>query len=210
MTLERAVIGHENTVIHVVDDDAAMRTALKRLLHGAGYDVRDYASAGEYLVSEPDARAGCILLDLELGGPSGLELQQALLRHPRALPVVFMSAYSDVPRTVKAMKAGAVDFLVKPFDRHTLFDALDAALGSTAVEAPELHDKPSVDLGEREQAVLRGIVAGQRNKQIAAQLGLSERTIKSCRAGLMRKFGATSLAELLRRTGSLVDRLLMQ
>jgi FixJ family two-component response regulator len=208
--MESALIEHRNTVIHVVDDDAAMRTALTRLLHGAGYDVRDYASAGEYLVSEPDARAGCILLDLELGGPSGLELQQALLRYPRSLPVVFMSAYSDVPRTVKAMKAGAVDFLVKPFDRHTLFDALDAALGSAATEASLPHDRPSIDLEEREEAVLRGIVAGLRNKQIAGELGLSERTIKSCRAALMRKFEATSLAELLRRTGSLVERHLVQ
>lgn len=193
------MIEHRQAVIHVVDDDAAMRAALKRLLHTAGYDVRDYASAGEYLVSEPDARAGCLLLDLELGGPSGLELQQALLRHARALPVVFMSAYSDVPQTVKAMKAGAVDFLVKPFERRALFDALDAALGAAAKQAPPTAEPPSVDLGDREQAVLRGILAGLRNKQIAAQLGLSERTIKSCRAGLMHKFEATSLAELLRR-----------
>ncbi|MDR3101044.1 MAG: response regulator [Paraburkholderia sp.] len=204
------MIEHGNTVIHVVDDDASMRVALRRLLHGAGYEVRDYASAGEYLVSEPDARSGCILLDLELGGPSGLELQQALLRHPRALPVVFMSAYSDVPRTVKAMKAGAVDFLLKPFDRRALFDALDAALSAPANDALQHAEKPSVDLGERERAVLRGIVAGQRNKQIAAQLGLSERTIKSCRAGLMHKFEATSLAELLRRAESLVSMPLMQ
>ncbi|CAB3787799.1 Response regulator protein TmoT [Paraburkholderia caffeinitolerans] len=208
--LERAVIEPKNTVIHVVDDDASMRVALRRLLHGAGYDVRDYASAGEYLVSEPDARSGCILLDLELGGPSGLELQQALLRHPRALPVVFMSAYSDVPRTVKAMKAGAVDFLLKPFDRRTLFDALDAALHGPANEMPPPVEQPCVDLGDREKAVLRGIVGGLRNKQIAAQLGLSERTIKSCRAGLMQKFEATSLAELLRRAESAVSMPLMQ
>lgn len=210
MKWERAVIEHQNAVIHVVDDDAAMRTALKRLLHGAGYDVRDYASAGEYLVSEPDTRAGCLLLDLELGGPNGLELQQALLRRPQALPVVFMSAYGDVPRTVKAMKAGAVDFLVKPFDRRALFDALDAALASAAREAAAPLDRPSVDLGEREKAVLRGVVAGLRNKQIAAQLGLSERTIKSCRAGLMHKCEATSLAELLRRAEWLMNASLAQ
>ncbi|MFP6562671.1 response regulator transcription factor [Paraburkholderia sp. B3] len=204
------MIEHQNAVIHVIDDDAEMRTALKRLLHGAGYNVRDYASAGEYLVSEPDARAGCLLLDLELGGPSGLELQQALLRRPQPLPVVFMSAYGDVPRTVKAMKAGAVDFLVKPFDRHALFDALDAAFGSAGRQAAAPDTKLPVDLGEREQAVLRGVVAGLRNKQIAAQLGLSERTIKSCRAGLMRKFEATSLAELLRRAEWLANAPLMQ
>lgn len=203
------MIEHKNTVIHVIDDDSAMRVALKRLLHGAGYDVRDYASAGEYLVSEPDTRSGCILLDLELGGPSGLELQQALLRHPRALPVVFMSAYRDVPRTVKAMKAGAIDFLLKPFDRRTLFDALDSALNAPANDASSA-DMPPVDLGDREKAVLRGIIGGLRNKQIAAQLGLSERTIKSCRAGLMRKFDATTLAELLHRAESMMSVPLMQ
>lgn len=193
------------TVIHIIDDDAAMRTALTRLLRSAGFEARAYASAGDFLVSAQDDRPGCILLDLELGGPSGLELQQALLRDSRALPIVFMSAYSDVPRTVKAMKAGAVDFLLKPFERQALFDAIGAALKACTVqEVPERH-RSSVQLADREQVVLRGIVAGLRNKQIAAQLGLSERTIKSCRADLMRKVGATSLAELLRRTESMVS-----
>ncbi|WP_267939462.1 response regulator transcription factor [Paraburkholderia flagellata] len=192
-------------VIHIIDDDAAMRTALTRLLRSAGFEARVYASAGDFLVSVQDDRPGCILLDLELGGPNGLELQQALLRDSRALPIVFMSAYSDVPRTVKAMKAGAVDFLLKPFERQALFDAIDAALKACTVqEAPERH-AASMQLADREQVVLRGIVAGLRNKQIAAQLGLSERTIKSCRADLMRKVGATSLAELLRRTESMVS-----
>ena len=193
------------TVIHIIDDDAAMRTALTRLLRSVGFEARVYTSAGDFLVSAQDNRPGCILLDLELGGPNGLELQQALLRDSRALPIVFMSAYSDVPRTVKAMKAGAVDFLLKPFERQALFDAINAALSTCAVrEAPERRSA-SIELADREQVVLRGIVAGLRNKQIAAQLGLSERTIKSCRADLMRKVGATSLAELLRRTESMVS-----
>lgn len=190
--------------IHVVEDDASMRSALKRLLNTAGYPVRDYASAGEFLVSEPEGWSGCLLVDLELGGPSGLDLQQALRRQPRALPVVFMSAYSDVPRTVQAMKAGAVDFLVKPFEREVLLRALEAAFSAREEAPPEpAEPAPDVDLGERERTVLRGIVAGQRNKQIAAELGLSERTIKSCRADIMRKFGADSFAELLRRADGL-------
>lgn len=193
----------EKAVIHVIDDDAAMRTALTRLLSGAGYAIQDYASAGEFLVSEPDTRTGCILLDLELGGPSGLELQQAVLRNPRALPIVFMSAYSDVPRTVKAMKAGAVDFLQKPFEGHALLGALQAALESRAPHRACASDVADVPLSEREQAVLRGIVAGRRNKQIASDLSLSERTIKSCRADLMRKLGADSLAELLQRADTM-------
>lgn len=191
-------------LIHIVEDDESMRCALKRLLTSAGYSVRDYASAGDFLVSEPDVRGGCLLVDLQLGGPSGLDLQQALQRQPRSLPVVFMSAYSDVPRTVQAMKAGAVDFLVKPFDRQTLFDALEAALNAGRDATPAHRARPpEVSLGERERTVLRGIVAGRRNKQIAAELGLSERTIKSCRAELMRKFCADSLAELLRRADGL-------
>jgi FixJ family two-component response regulator len=190
-------------LIHVVDDDESMRAALKRLLKGAGYAVRDYASAGEFLVSEPEEWDGCLLVDLELGGPSGLDLQQALRRQPRALPVVFMSAYGDIPKTVQAMKFGAVDFLVKPFELQTLLGALETALNSTTNETVHRSPAPGVSLGERERTVLRGIAAGQRNKQIAAELGLSERTIKSCRAELMRKFGAESLPELLRRTDGL-------
>jgi FixJ family two-component response regulator len=208
--MEKAMGEPARTVIHVVDDDASMRTALTRLLKGAGYEVRDYACAGDFLIAEPDTRAGCLLLDLELGGPNGLELQQALNRHPRGLPIVFMSAYSDVPRTVKAMKAGAVDFLLKPFDRHALFDALETALGSCSTQPALATDSGAVELVDREKAVLRGIVAGLRNKQIAAQLGLSERTIKSCRAALMRKFDASSLAELLRRAEPMVGQLLPQ
>lgn len=189
----------EVAVVHVIDDDASMRAALTRLLTLAGFDVRTYPSAGEFLVCEPDSRSGCILLDMELGGPGGLEVQQAVLRHSRALPIVFMSAYSDVPRTVKAMKAGAVDFLLKPFDRETLVDALRTAVEAscdTPVPAPFAD---LALLSEREQAVLSGISFGLRNKQIAAELKLSERTIKSCRAQLMRKLRAQSLAELLRQ-----------
>lgn len=199
----------EEAVIHVIDDDDAMRTALTRLLASAGYVVKNYASAGEYLVTEPDPRAGCILLDLELGGPNGLELQQAVARHARALPIVFMSAYSDVPRTVKAMKAGAVDFLMKPFDRQTLLGALHAALDACPARRETSLEAGNSGLGEREKAILRGIVSGMRNKQIAAELRLSERTIKSCRAEIMRKLGVNSLGELLLKADAVTSALSM-
>lgn len=189
----------EVAVVHVIDDDASMRAALTRLLTLAGFEVRTYASAGEFLVCEPDSRSGCILLDLELGGPGGLEVQQAVLRHSRALPIVFMSAYSDVPRTVKAMKAGAVDFLLKPFDRQTLVDVLSNAIEASGNDPVSAPPSELALLSEREQAVLSGISGGLRNKQIAAELKLSERTIKSCRAQLMRKLKAQSLAQLLRQ-----------
>ncbi|VVD75314.1 DNA-binding response regulator [Pandoraea pneumonica] len=187
------------SVVHVVDDDASLRTALTRLLVASGYDTKEYASAGEFLVSEPDERPGCVLLDLELGGPSGLDLQRALRRQTPALPVVFMSGYGDVARSVEAMKAGAVDFLIKPFGRDSLVGAVETAL--SLVQRPSatpVADPAESALSGREQVVLQGIAKGLRNKQIAAELGLCERTIKTCRAELMRKFSATSLAELIR------------
>ncbi len=204
--MEQTVSESANKLVHVVDDDASMRKALGRVLNHSGYSVKEYASVGDFLVSDPQDWTGCLLLDLVLGGPSGLELQQVLSRQQRALPIVFMSAYGDIPQTVQAMKAGAVDFLVKPIERDALLDALASGFGEAAASdashtmvTPEpTNDVISYDLGEREKSVLRGIVAGRRNKQIAADLGLSERTIKSCRAGLMRKFGAGSLADLVR------------
>ncbi len=208
--MEQTVSESANKLVHVVDDDASMRKALGRVLSHSGYSVKEYASVGDFLVSDPHDWTGCLLLDLVLGGPSGLELQQVLSRQQRALPIVFMSAYGDIPQTVQAMKAGAVDFLVKPIERDALLGALASGFGEVAggdsshatatagATAESTNDVISSDLGEREKCVLRGIVAGRRNKQIAADLGLSERTIKSCRAGLMRKFGAGSLADLVR------------
>jgi len=189
------------SVVHIVDDDASMRAALARLLCASGYEAREYASAGEFLVSEPDERPGCVLIDLELGGPSGLDLQRALRRQPSSLPVVFMSGYGDVARSVEAMKAGAVDFLIKPFGRDALVGAVETAISLVRRPgAAPTHEAKSV-LSDREEIVLQGVVKGLRNKQIAAELGLCERTVKTCRAELMRKFGANSLAELLRNAG---------
>jgi FixJ family two-component response regulator len=187
-------------VIHLVDDDESLRTALGRVLVLAGYEVRPYASAGDFLLAEPDGAPGCLLLDVQMPGPSGLELQQALRRRGNALPVVFLSAHGDIPSTVRAIKAGASDFLCKPVDRQTLLAAIETAL---ALGADPSGERPEAGLegralSPRETAVLRAVVQGRLNKQIAADLGLSERTIKSCRADLMRKLGARSLAELIR------------
>ena len=194
-------------LIHVVDDDDSMRRALTRVLVRSGYAVKGYASAGEFLVAEPDERPGCLLLDLEMPGPSGLELQQALRRRGSRLPIVFMSAYGDVPRTVRAIKGGASDFLVKPIGAQTLLGAIESAL---SVDASQLACEPQpgapvAALSERESVVLRSIVAGKLNKQIGFDLGLSERTIKTCRAELMRKLGARSLVELVRVATPLLE-----
>jgi FixJ family two-component response regulator len=192
--------------VHVVDDDASMRTSLARLLQAAGYAVRVYASAGEFLVAEPADGLACMLLDLSLPGPSGLELQQALGRRGPAMPIVFMSACADIPSTVQAIKGGARDFLVKPVVTETLLAAIESALAVAA--APSIHDPQAERLAslltDRELVVLRGIAAGRLNKQLAADLGLSERTIKSCRADVMRKLGAHSFAELVRLAAPLL------
>ena len=187
-------------MIHVVDDDDSMRTALKRLLEHSGYAVKTYASAGDFLVAEPDDRPGCMLLDLSLPGPSGLELQKAMHRQGRVMPIVFISAYADIPQTVRAMKGGASDFLVKPFNDQTLLAAIESAIAAfAAMAADERHGEfVAPALTERELIVLRGVVAGRLNKQLAFDLHLSERTIKTCRAEVMRKFGAHSLVDLVR------------
>jgi len=193
-----AMDDEHTTVIHIVDDDPSMCTALTRLLQHAGYEVRSYGSAGEFLVEAPDPRPGCMLLDLQLPGPSGIELQQALRRQHNAMPIVFISAHADVPRTVRAIKDGASDFLVKPVDAQQLLAAIESALAGAAVSPQNSAVSTSVQLNARELTVLRGVLAGRLNKQLAYDLHLSERTIKSCRAEVMRKLGARSLADLVR------------
>ena len=195
-------------LIHVVDDDESLRTALLRLLDAAGFNARGYASVGDFLLQAPPDSPGCLLLDVRMPGPSGLDLQAALLRQGNALPVVFLTGHADVVSGVQAMKAGAVDFLTKPIQRETLFDALQRALARDAAErtaraAAEQLRAAFAALTPREQAVFDRVVAGQLNKQIADALGIAERTVKMQRAQMMVKLGASSAAEL----GRLAERL---
>jgi len=195
-------------LIRVVDDDESLRTALLRLLSVAGYEAQGYASTGDFLLHSPRERPGCVLLDVRLPGPSGLDLQAALPGNGFTLPVVFMTGHPEVAASVRAMKAGAVDFLEKPVERQTLFEALERALArdasqrQTRAQAEQLRALFAT-LSPREQEVLERVVAGKLNKQIADELGVSERTVKSQRAQLMDKLGAGSSAEL----GALVERL---
>lgn len=198
----------ETSLIHVVDDDDSLRTALLRLLSAAGFEARGYASTGEFLLNPPPDRPGCILLDVRMPGPSGLDLQEALRRQGVRLPVVFLTGHADVASSVRAMKLGAVDFLTKPVERKTLLEALvralarDAELRGSALEADRLRTR-FASLTPRERRVFDLVVAGRLNKQIASELGIAERTVKAERATVMSKLGAGSAAEL----GRLAERL---
>ncbi|MDM0072144.1 response regulator [Variovorax sp. J31P207] len=192
----------------MVDDDESLRTALLRLLDMAGFETRGYASAGEFLLRPPPDRPSCLLLDVRMPGPSGLDLQGALEERGVALPIVFLTGHADVPSSVQAMKGGAVDFLEKPIQRDALLAALERALARDAVrraastEASRLRALFAT-LSEREREVFDRIVVGKLNKQIADELGSSERTIKTQRAHLMIKLGVDSAAEL----GALAEKL---
>jgi FixJ family two-component response regulator len=188
--------------IHVVDDDESLRTAVTRLLRSAGYEVRGYASAGEFLLARPGTAPGCIVLDVRMPGPSGLDLQAAFAERNDALPIIFLTGHGDIPMSVRAMKAGAVDFLTKPAQKEALLSAVRTALAKDAENraargrASALHARYET-LTPRERAVFALVVAGKLNKHVATELGISERTVKAHRAEVMEKMHVASLAELV-------------
>ncbi len=190
-------------IIHLVDDDASFRTAVTRLLRAAKYQVRNYSSAAEFLDSDPSAAPGCVLVDLKMPKASGLDLQQALAQLEDRLPIIFLTGHGNIPASVRAMKAGAMDFLTKPVPRDTLLRAVQSALARDATERHsravlrELRGRYAT-LTAREREVLVHVVSGKLNKQIAFDLGTSERTIKAHRARIMDKLAIQSVAELAR------------
>jgi FixJ family two-component response regulator len=193
-------------IIHVVDDDESLRAAMLELLNAAGYRVREYASTGEFLLEPPADEAGCLLLDVRLPGPSGLDLQAGMRRHGISLPVIFLTGYADVPTSVRAMKAGAVDFLEKPVTREILLEAIRRALDYDATQRAAREDARRRStrleaLTTREREVFDRIVEGKLNKQIADELGVALRTVKAYRAQLMIKLGVNSAAELGKLAG---------
>jgi len=200
--------GDGPTTVHIVDDDDSMRAALARLLSAAGYATRGYASAGDFLIRAGDAPSGCLVLDLHMPGPDGLALQAALRQRGLTLPTVFLSGRGDIASSVRALKGGASDFLTKPVQADLLLAAIRGALDTDAPhraerECQRLLEQRYATLSERERTVLQQVVRGVLTKQIAYDLGLSERTVKSCRAALMDKMGVASLPDLVRISAKL-------
>ena len=192
----------EQATIHVVDDDPSFRRAMARLLQTAGYEVKLYDSANTLLDNLPEPAKGCILLDVRMPGLSGPQLHEALDKVGFELPIIFLTGHGDIPATVRAIKAGAEDFLAKPTPKKLLLEAIDRALTrydnshERNVWLNALRQRFST-LTPREREVFSFVVRGRLNKQIAHELGTSERTIKAHRHSIMGKFGAKSLAELV-------------
>jgi FixJ family two-component response regulator len=191
------------SVVYVVDDDAPMRDALKDLLASMGMRVDVFGSAAEFLKSALPDIPGCLVLDVRLPGISGLDFQAELTKGNIQIPIIFISGHGDIPMTVRAMKAGAIEFLVKPIREQDLLDAVQLGLDKdrTRREAETTLSAARVryaSLTPREQEVIVHVTAGLMNKQIAAEMGVSEISVKVHRGNLMRKMGAKSLAELVR------------
>jgi FixJ family two-component response regulator len=194
-----------DAIVFVVDDDSSIREAIESLVKLAGLRVETFGSAQEFLRSKRADLPGCVVLDVELPGLSGLDLQRELAAHGIKLPIIFITGYGDIPMSVRAMKAGALEFLTKPFRDQDLLDAIEQALERDraarrhAREIAELRERFDV-LTSREREVMSLVVAGRLNKQIGFELKISEVTVKIHRGRVMNKMGAESLAELVRMT----------
>jgi FixJ family two-component response regulator len=190
-------------VIAIVDDDASVQRGLQRLIRSAGWKVETFASAQEFLARSRAELPNCVLLDLQLPGLSGLDLQKRMAEVGLEIPIVFLTGHGNIPVSVQAMKAGAVQFLTKPVDEQELLQAIEEAVErdrrtrQQQVEMSELRDRYE-SLTGREQEVMQQVISGMLNKQIAADLKITEDTVKFHRGNIMRKMSADSLADLVR------------
>ena len=198
----------ERAVVLVIDDDPSMRESLQDLIHSIDLDVRVFASPQEFLQAKrPDAPA-CLVLDVRLPGASGLTFQQELVKGGIDLPVIFITGHGDIPMSVRAMKAGAIEFLSKPFRDQELIDAINSGIERNraqrreAVLGAELRQRFAA-LTQREREVMTLVISGRANKRTAAELGVSEATVKVHRAQIMHKMQAKSLVELVRMADAL-------
>jgi FixJ family two-component response regulator len=190
-------------LVYVIDDDASFRKAVSRLLRTAGLEVEALASAGEFLERPLADRPSCLVLDVRMPGPSGMDLQAALQEAGRHIPIVFMTGHGDVSTSVRAMKKGAVDFLEKPFRAPELLACVERGLARSRQGRAEGAERAAVErrfatLTSRERDVLRLVVTGLLNKQIASELGIAEKTVKIHRGHVTQKMEASSVAELVR------------
>ena len=193
----------EKAIVHVIDDDEAIRQSLAFLLQAAKLEVKTYSSAMAFLDALPDAASGCVITDVRMPGMSGVELLRRLKELKISVPVIVITGHGDVALAVEAMKAGAVDFLEKPFDDDVLLASVQSALKRQDGETKRHSERLEIEgrlagLSNRERDVLGGLVAGRANKQIAFDLGISPRTVEIYRANLMNKMKAGSLSDLVR------------
>lgn len=195
-------------IVHIVDDDLGVRTSLESLFQSVGLTTRQHSTAQSFLDSGQSEQAGCLVLDVRLPGVSGLDFQDRLNASGIAMPIVFMTGHGDIPMSVRGMKAGAVDFLAKPFRDQDMLDAVAAALERDRAARSESGELAVLQtryeqLSPREKQVLGMVATGLLNKQIAHELGLSEITVKVHRGAATRKMGARNMVELLKMTGAL-------
>jgi FixJ family two-component response regulator len=191
------------SIVFVVDDDPSVRRAIKRLVESVGLHVELFGSATEFINSSHPDVASCLVLDIRLPGISGLDFQRELVQAKNGIPIIFITAHGDIPMTVRAMKAGAVEFLTKPFRDQDLLDAIQVGLERDRVRRQRQAETATLrerleSLTPREREILPLVVSGLLNKQVAAEIGATEATVKVHRSQLMRKMGASSLADLVR------------
>lgn len=193
----------DKPTVHVIDDDEAVRDSISMLLDTENIEHKVYASAIDFLNAYNDSMCGCLVLDIRMPGMTGLELQETLNRRHASLPIIFITGHGDIPMAVEAMRRGALDFLRKPFGEDDLLQRVNEALTQAAEGREERNAHEAVhehfeSLSPREREVFERVAAGQANKFVAIELGISERTVEIHRAQVMKKMGARSLAQLVR------------